>query len=131
VNDSWLTGNELLDASSLIAIAEGRDNLNSLTTTMFTFEPAPTANIGVVAPNDFGQRIPAAVTTVLFENNLLFSAQDTRLMHTRFRMFLTTNCLLLVTLAVVSWASVANARDDAKDWPMYNADVIGSHCWNI
>jgi hypothetical protein len=131
VNDAWLTGNELLDASSLIAIAEGRDNQNSLTMIRFTFEPALPANIGVVAPNDFGQRIPGSVTTVLFENNLLFSAQDTRLMHTRFRMVLTTNCFLGATLAVVIWASIANARDDAKDWPMYNADIIGSHCWNI
>ena len=29
-------------------------------------------------------------------------------------------------LAVVLWAPVADAREDAKDWPMYNADVIGT-----
>jgi polyvinyl alcohol dehydrogenase (cytochrome) len=47
-------------------------------------------------------------------------------MHTRFRTILTRNWFFGASLVVVLWAYVANAREDAKDWPMYNADIIGT-----
>jgi polyvinyl alcohol dehydrogenase (cytochrome) len=47
-------------------------------------------------------------------------------MHTCFRPIATSVWFSGVSLAVVLWASVANAGEDAKDWPTYNADVIGT-----
>ena len=47
-------------------------------------------------------------------------------MHTCFRPIATGVWFLGVSLAVVLPAAVANGGDDAKDWPMYNHDVIGT-----
>ena len=51
-------------------------------------------------------------------------------MRCHFVSTMSRNGRLVVTRTVVLWAglfaAVAHARDDAKDWPMYNADVIGT-----